>query len=203
MKRIELETRDGYEKVHAISHSLRWSHYVNPISKRQLSDPEVGKVIKALVDLVSDRGMIGYELPSILRDVDPEGLLIPREVAKRLSSTKTTEVVRRLTRIAGAYPLGGPAWRTIAKPVVVRAIRSGIEGERRSLFSSLMDRGSRSWSGTPGEVPELFISEVQSARKKLESETETEFIPFWEWHLEGAEAELRDQEERAKEERGE
>jgi hypothetical protein len=37
----------------------------------------------------------------------------------------------------------------------------------------------------------------------LESEADSGFRPFWEWRLMAAEAELREQEEQAKEERGE
>jgi len=37
----------------------------------------------------------------------------------------------------------------------------------------------------------------------LESETDSEFRPFWEWYLAVAEAVLREQEEQAKEMRGE
>jgi len=198
-----MEAQDGYEKVYAVSRHARLSRYVAPISAAHVNDPEVGKAVEALVDFVSDHGTVGHYLPEILQDVDPEGSLIPAEVARRLAHVTSKEDVWLLARIAGVYDMGGSAWRTIAKPAIVRAVRSGSEEERRSLFNSLTDHRPRSWWGTRGEVAQIFISAVQSARQMLESETDTEFRPFREWYLAVAEAELREQEEHAKEERGE
>jgi hypothetical protein len=193
----------GYEKLYAVSRHTRLSRYVAQISATHVNDPEVGKAVEVLLDLVWDRGTVGYYLPEVLRDVDPEGLLIPAEVTRRLANVTSKEDVWLLARIAGVYDMGGSAWRTIAKPVIVRAVRSSSEEERRLLFRSLTGPRPRTWSGTPGEVPQLFISGVQSARQMLESETDTEFRPFWEWYLAVAEVELHEQEEHAKEERGE
>ena len=198
-----METQEGYEKVHAVSRHARLSRYVAPISATHVNDPEVGKAVEALLDLVWDRGTVGHYLPELLQDVDPEGLRIPAEVARRLAHVTSKEDMWLLARIAGVYAVGGSAWRTIAKPVIVRVVRSGSEEECRLLFNSLTDHRPRTWSGRPGEVPQIFISGVQSARQMLESETDTEFRPFWEWYLAVAEAELREQEEHAKEERGE
>jgi hypothetical protein len=49
----------------------------------------------------------------------------------------------------------------------------------------------------------VFQIEVQAARTSLESEDDPDLRPLWEWRLARAEAELRHQEEEAKEERGE
>jgi hypothetical protein len=198
-----METQSGDEKIDAVSPCIHFSQYVTQISETHVNDPEVGKAVEALVALVWDRGTVGYYLPEILRDVDPEGLLIPAEVTRRLANVTSKDDMLLLARIAGIYAVGSSAWRTIAKPVIIRAVRSGSEEERRSLFDFLTYQGPQTWSGTPGEVPHIFISKVQSARQMLESETDTEFRPFWEWYLAVAEAELREQEEHAKEERGE
>lgn len=202
-KRRDMEAQCGYEKVRAVSRHARISRHVAPISATHMNDPEVKKAVEALVDFVWDRGTVGYHLPEVLRDVDPEGLLIPVEVTRRLANVTSKEDAWLLARIAGVYTVGGSAWRTIAKPVIVRAVRSGSEEGRRSLFDFLTYNGPRAWSGTPGEVPQIFISGVQSARQMLESETDPEFQPFWKWYLAVAEAKLREQGEYAKEERGE
>lgn len=202
-RRRDMETQQGYEKVHAVSHHARLSRYVTPISATPVNDPEVGKAVEALVDLIWDRGTVGHYLPEILQDVDPEGLLIPAEAARRLTHVTSKEDVWLLARVAGTYAIGSSAWRTIAKRVIVRAVRSGSEEERRSLFNSLTDHRPRTWLGMPGEVAQIFIARVQSARQMLDSETDAEFRPFWEWSLAIAEAELREQEEHAKEARGE
>lgn len=202
-RRRDMEAEAAHDKVRAVSHRAQLSSYVTQIAPTQVNDPDVTRAVKALVDLVTDQGTVGYHLPEVLRNVDPGGLLVPAEVARRLASVADKEEARRLARIAGAYAIGAAAWRTIAKPVIARAVRAPGEDERRSLFSSLTHLGPRTWSGTPGEVPQIFIAGVQAARHLLESETDAEYRPFWEWYLAVAEAELREQEEEAKEERGE
>ena len=132
-----------------MSRHARLSRYVAPVSAAHVNDPEVGKAVEALVDFVSDHGTVGHYLPEILQDVDPEGLLIPAEVARRLAHVTRKEDARLLARIAGVYAMGSLAWRTVAKPVIVRAVRSGSEEERRSLFNSLTDHRPRSRWGTP------------------------------------------------------
>ena len=202
-RRKDMEAQGDSEKVRTVSRYARISRYVAPITATHVNDPVVGKAVTALVDLVAGGGTVGYYLPEIFRDVDPEGLLIPTEVTTRLANVTSADDMWWLARIAGAYPMGSSAWRTIAKSVILGAVRSGSDEERRSLFNALTDHGPRFWRGTPGEVPQTFVSGVESARQLLESETDTEFRPFWEWHLAVAEAELREQEEQAKEMRGE
>jgi hypothetical protein len=90
----------------------------------------------------------------------------------------------------------------MAKPVIARAAL-GDADEFGPVCARLADRGIRSWSGTPGEVPAIFRSAVESAKDALDAETDPEVRPFWEWRLAVAEAELSEQKGRAKEERGE
>jgi hypothetical protein len=52
-------------------------------------------------------------------------------------------------------------------------------------------------------VPPIFIAAVADARAALDAEDQQDLLPYWQQRLAGAEAELRQQEERAKEERGE
>jgi hypothetical protein len=57
--------------------------------------------------------------------------------------------------------------------------------------------------GSGNEVAPIFVEAVKEAKEGLESERDKVFLPFWTWRLASAEAELRDQEQRIKEERGE
>jgi hypothetical protein len=174
---------------------------VQRVRPEDVAVPEVRAAVGALIDLVSDNGTVGYHLPEVLHDVDPEGLLVPAEVARRIVTASTDEASRRLARIAPAYVVGTPAWRTIAKAVLAQAPQD--PDKRRHLFSALGERGVRTFSGTPGEVPVVFVSAAAEARRTLEAETDADLRPFWEWRLAIADAELREEEQRAKEERGE
>jgi len=201
-KRSEDEKTLAPGTQRTIGHNSRISSYVARATSERMNDPDLTRALGSLIDLVSNDGTIGYRLPEVLSDVDPEGLFVPHEVARRVRSEPVPETVRRLARIARAYALGGPSWRLIARPVLERAATSS-ERARRSLFAALSDRGIRSWSSRVGEVSEVQVGAVDDARRALESEADVHFTPFWEWMLARAEAELRDEEELAKEERGE
>jgi hypothetical protein len=202
IQRRDMETQSVSKKVRAVSFHVPFSHYVTPISAMHVGDPEVEKAVEALIDLVRARGTVGHHLPKFLHDVDPEGLLIPDAVIRRFADVTSAEDLWLLAGIGRVYAVGSAAWRTIAKLVIVRAVHTCSEEERCSLFHSLTDPGPLSVRAV-GEVAQIFITAVEFARQRLESETDTEFRPFWKWYLTAAEAELHEQEEHAKEERGE
>jgi hypothetical protein len=202
-KRLDMAAGDASNKFRAVSNHPRLSRFVMPVNADQKSDPVVIKDIKALVDMLLDKSLVGYYMPDILQDVDPEGLLVPDEIVFRLSQTTNRDELWCFARVAGTYDVGSLAWRTIAKPVIIRAVRSTSEEERLTLFSFLLHSGMKSWSGDPRQVPQLFIEAVKSARLLLESESDVVYRPFWEWNLAIAEAELKAQEEEVKERRGE
>ena len=201
-RRLDMETQCDHGDVRALGYRMRISRFVDPIGQDRDIDADSSAAVHALLDFISDTGSIGYYLHEILRDVDPHGRIVPTEVARRFTETDNQDAAHRLGRIGSGFVLNTPAWRTIAKPVLARAANADEE-VRGSLFSALTDLGSRSWLGTPGEVPAIFTSAVESARQLLNAETDGDFRPYWEWRLKVAEAELRDQEEEAKEERGE
>ena len=49
----------------------------------------------------------------------------------------------------------------------------------------------------------MLVSEVHSARANRDAEHDPALRQFWDWQLQAAEYTLRDQEEQAKEDRGE
>jgi hypothetical protein len=200
--RRDMEVNDGHRTVRAASHGARLSQYTQPVTGQNVGDAALVGAVESLADLAVDDATVGYHLPSIVRDIDPEGLLVPAAVARRVPSADDAGLWR-LARLASAYPIGSAAWRVIAKAVMARGRGTTGSDERSELFNLLSDRGMRSWSGTLGEVPAIFVTAVQQARERLESESDRQLLPLWEWQLKIAEAELREQEERAKEERGE
>ena len=200
--RQSLENQTSTVKFRAIGHRVRLSNYVIPIaSKNEMSQEEVA-VIRRILDFVDDTGSIGYHLYQILQDIDPHGCVVPEEVVHRISGMSETSDVWKLARVAGAFPVGSLPWRKIAKPVLERTMLIH-PGDRDGLYFALGGEGIKSWSTAPGEVPAIFIEDVKSARRLLEDESESNFVSFWQWRLDAAEAALRDQEERAKEDRGE
>lgn len=201
--RKELESRkSGPIKFRAVSDHSRFSKHLRPIAASDVEDAAVRQAVGRLLDFAEDNGSVGYYLPEVLRDVDPDGLVVPEEVCARLMAVSDLEQVRRFARIAGVHAVGSPAWRHIAKAAIA-AIRLLDEDAARVIFSVIGERGVRSWSGEHGQVPAIFLSAVNDARAALEAESDPVLRPFWVWRLATAEAELRDEIERAKENRGE
>jgi hypothetical protein len=201
--RSELETKKGRPTgFRAVGYNVRLSKYVKSITSADVTDVAVQDAVRAIIDIGADHGTVGYYLPEVLCEVDPEGLVVPAEVAKRLTVAAGLEGVRRGARIGGAYVVGSPPWRTIAKAALASTAAASSEA-RRALCEALGERGIRSFSGMPGEVPEIFVAAVNNARAALNAEADADLQPFWEWRLADAEADLRYEQERAKEERGE
>jgi hypothetical protein len=202
-KRRELETsRADDEFSRAISHHVRISRYVQRITAAEASKPEVTQAVEELLGFIDDSGTAGYYLPEVLNDVDPDGLLVPGLVVARVAKATEAEQVRRLARIGGKYVAGTRAWEDIAK-AVLRFPLVQSEDDQRSIFSALGDRGVTSWSGIRGEVPPVFVAEVESTKSSLEAATDEGLRRYWAWRVRRAEADLREEEQRAKEERGE
>jgi hypothetical protein len=202
-RRQEQESASGDgTKSRAVSHNARVSKYVRQVDAAHASDADVVAAVSKVLDFVKDNGSVGYYLPEILRDVDREGLVVPAAVAARAVYAADGEEVRRLARIGGAYAVNSSPWRTIALAAIRAATPFSAEA-LRSVYGSLGERGIRSWSGAVGEVPPIFIAAVAEARAALDAEVQVELRPYWLQRLAFAEAELREQEERAKEERGE
>lgn len=197
----ESASRDG-TNPRAVSYNARLSRYVREVNTDDVANDQVIAALSEVLDFVRDTGSVGYYLPEILRDVDPDGVLVPAAVATRAASAVDAKGVRQLARIGGAYGINSLSWRTIALATIRAAVPFGEEA-LRSVYSSLGERGTRSWSGVEGEVPPVFIAAVAHARAALEAEGESELRPYWQQRLTIAEAELREEEERAKEERGE
>jgi hypothetical protein len=197
----EASARDP-RHVRGVSHNARISKYVRKIDSDTADSQSVTDAVGKVLDLIEDNGSVGYYLPEVLRDIDPEGFVVPAKVAARAATASDAEGVRRLARIGDAYAVNSSSWRTIALAAVRAASLLGSDA-LRAVYGSLGERGIRSWSGAVGEVPPIFIAAVTEARANLDAEVEEDLRPYWRQRLEVAEADLREQEERAKEDRGE
>ncbi|NOK12155.1 ATP-binding protein [Corallococcus exercitus] len=197
----EAKAKDA-QQARAVSRNIRISKFVKKITGDDSASPTIAKAVGEVLDLIKDNGSLGYYLPEMLRDIDPEGFVVPNEIAARASSASDAEGVRRLARIGGAYAINSAPWRTIALATIRAASPLGSDA-LRAVYGALGVRGIRSWSGAVGEVPPIFLAAVDDARANLDGETYQELRPYWQQRLAIAEADLREQEQHAKEDRGE
>jgi hypothetical protein len=202
-KRRELEATRGEDAYsRAISHHVRISRYVQPITAAEASQPEVTQAVEELLGFIGDNGTAGYYLPEVLHDVDPEGLVVPGLVVALVAQATEAEQVRRLARIGDEYVAGTRTWEDIAK-AVLRSPLVQSEDNQRSMFSALGGGGVTSWSGTPGEVPSIFLAQVEFTKSSLAAATDEWLRRYWAWRVRRAEADVREEQQRAREERGE
>ena len=202
-RRSEEEAMAGSErKWRAISHHGRISQYVRGLTAADSADVGVIAAVEGVLAFVGDNGSTGYYLPEVLQDIDPEGLVAADVVAARVRNATGPEDVRRLARLGGAYAINSAPWRTIALATIRAGIRYG-QDVLRSIYGALGDGGVRTWSGAVGEVPAIFSAAVNEARSSLAAEVEGDLMSFWQHRVSIAEAELHEEEQRAKEERGE
>ena len=139
--RMNLKSQHGRGTYHAVGHSLRLGEYVTEINANNANAAETATATSALLDLAVDAGSVGYYLPELVRDIDPSGLVVPAELARRVSRSSSTEDLYRLARLGGAYVIGAPAWRTVAKAILVEAALRNPE-ERQSLSARSPTMGS-------------------------------------------------------------
>jgi hypothetical protein len=194
----------GGTRLRAFPSTYRLGSYVSPIRAEDAVEADIQNVVGELVEFVRDNASMSHLLPQYLLDVDPDRVLVPSEVARRISTSNVTDenLLLGLARIGGFYGRNTAAWRVIAKAVTNLALQLD-EGRRYSLFHALTDPRPRHYYSKIGQVPEGFVAELGSVKQLLEQETDQNLRSFWQWSLKNAEAELRWHEERAKEKRGE
>ena len=200
--RLSGERQHGLRSFRALGRGERISSYIKAITDRDSGKKDVKAAVEQLVALAVGEGSVGYQLPDHLRDVDPEGRVVPAVVVDALSRTADTEQRRRLGRVVGAYPLNSAAWRDMARPMLAQAAKLS-ERDRNGLFFAIANRSTGVWRRSIGAVSETHVRAVERAREQLEDEEEEVFRDLWQWRLDIAQARLSDQEELAKEERGE
>lgn len=190
----------GYFKV--LSGHPRLTKYIQPVEQSTASDPQVLSAIDFLLNLIIKNRGVGFYLPTYLVDIDPDGLIVPKLIAERIDSTKDEDAIYSLAIVAGQYKIGTEPWRVIARSVISTAKESD-ETEKFHFFSALCREETKAWTRTRGEAAPRFVNAVGRAKSLRDAEEDSHFSEFWDWFLKGAEAQLRSEEELAKEERGE
>jgi hypothetical protein len=203
--RWNVEVELGGEGFKAASYSGRLSQYVEKISDNNFSDESVRAAVAELVELMSiSTGSLNHYFPDILHDIDPLGLVVPGMVLHKFEEELAKGETYNFRRVVRVYSVDSQAWRILARPVLEQANNEWPESDEQSmLYSLLVDHGVRSWSSVLGQVPQLFIDNVEKATRRLEDEKDDLFVQFYEWSLRNAQHELDRQVEQAKEERGE
>lgn len=195
--RQSLKSEDG-RHIKVLSSQFCLARFTEKVTSDNCLDKIVHTSILEIIDLIKSGNIFSYILPTWIKNIDPDGLLIPSITEEEIRNETDSSILRCLRKIATGYEVNSTSWRKIAIAILSNDHQ---EIETGSVFFDLTNSGIRSWSSLPGEVPILFIRQVEDAKSLLGNETESKLKPLWEWNLKKAQAELRDMEEEAKEQR--
>ena len=134
--------------------------------------------------------------------IDPENKCLGKIVVEKFISAQSNDEKMRFAQIAGYLKDDTPAWNEISAEVCKYAKRLPKK-EKHQLWSTLIWKGIEVYSGAYGHVPKMYYDKVNHFRKMLEDETLAERKDYWLWRLDFAERCLKNEEECAKEIRGE
>lgn len=203
-KRIQMVSEADGSNIRVLPSRERLSQWIAPISSEQAGDITIRNFIAKLLSYTDYSPML-YGFPRYLVDIDPTGIITADLVVEKLTDPKIRENPRKIyqwSKFAGYYPDDSPAWRKIAHEACSLAVRFD-DRHKYSIFHALTNPDPKMSISTIGEVPANFQMVVETAQQRLKAETDSILIPFREWMLQLAQAELTSEIERVKEEIGE
>lgn len=145
---------------------------------------------------------VPYRLENEIVKLDSENVCLGKIVVDEFNSTQSDDEKKCFAKIAGYLKDDSAAWMEISTEVCKYAKRLPKK-EKHQLWSTLSWKGTQVYSGAYGHVPKMYYDNVEHFRDMLKKETLPERRDYWQWKLDFAERVLKDEEERAKELRGE
>jgi hypothetical protein len=201
-RRIQMFSESDGSNIRTLPSRETLSQWIAPISPEQADDTTIRSLIAKLLSYADSSPMLGYGFPRYLADVDPTGVITADLVVKKLTDPQVRGNPREIwqwAKFAGYYPDDSPAWRKIAHEACSLAVQFDNR-HKYAIFDALTNPEPKVWMANIGEVPPIFEKAVEAAKQRLEAETDPALIPFWQWMLQAAEAELSSEIERVKEE---
>ena len=143
-----------------------------------------------------------YRIESEIVKIDPENRCLGKIVVQEFISAQSDDEKLHFAGIAGYLKDDSPAWNEISAEVCKYA-KKMPKKEKHQFWSALSWKGVEVYTCAYGYVPKKFYDDANHFRKMLEEETLPERKEYWQWKLDFAERLLKDEEQRAKELRGE
>lgn len=134
--------------------------------------------------------------------LDPENICLGKIVIEEFNSAQSDDEKKCIAEIAGYLRDDSAAWMEISAEVCKYAKRLPKK-ERHRMCSTLSWKGVQVYSSAYGHVPKMYYDKVEHFRDMLKRETLPERCDYWRWKLDFAEKCLKNEEECAKEMRGE
>ncbi len=159
--------------------------FVDKVKREEKADPQIIECLKELLQINFHKSILGFELPEIIKNLDPEGFILPDLILEKIENREFRWEKPKgyeWTRYAGQYQINSPAWREIAKKACEYA--NGLEHkEKVEIYSSLLPSGIISWEGPYGEFNPRWQQEIQIAKEDSCKEQDPDLKKFFEWRL--------------------
>ncbi len=201
-RRIQMFSECDGSNIRILPNEERLSEWITHISPEQADDTTIRSLIAKLLSYADSYPSLGYNFPQYLIDVDPTGVITAGLVVEKLKDPKVRGNPRETwqwAKFAGYYPDDSTAWRKIAHEACSLEVPFD-DSDKYSIFDALTNPDPKIWMSNIGEASPTFEKAVETAQQRLESETDPVLIPFRQWILQSAEAELSSEIERVKEE---
>ncbi len=183
------------DRGYHLSHDFSLTYFV-----KSNFDENERNAFANIIDLI-----LSWQSSRIKKDIallDPENKCVGQIVVEKFKTAKNDDERHTYASIASYLKDDTSAWLEIAAEVCIYARRLSDE-EKQSFWSDLDWHEGFFSSSVVGEVAKVFFENVDHYEYMLKGESLTARKDYWESRLEIARYELKDEEERAKVQRGE
>ena len=183
------------DRGYHLSHDFSLTYFV-----KSNFDENERNAFANIIDLI-----LSWQSSRIKKDIallDPENKCVGQIVVEKFKTAKNDDERHTYASIASYLKDDTSAWLEIAAEVCIYARRLSDE-EKQSFWSDLDWHEGIFSSSVVGEVAKVFFENVDHYEYMLKGESLTARKDYWESRLEIARYELKDEEERAKVQRGE
>jgi len=194
-KRLKLNNEEP--KIYSnkiIPWRFKLNKFIQIISENDKEDDAKIEIMEKLLEYNTNNKLLSYEIPDLLIDVDPEGIILPDLLLDRINQAilkKNLDKIIPWSRYAGQYKDNSNVWRKLSLPVLEFVLNNCNKEETNRLYSSLYTKVNEieSWWGAPDELHPRFQEKIDRAQKDYDKETNPAFKKYFEWCLKIAKAE--------------
>lgn len=172
-------------------------NHIKPISNLEELTEVMTASLKGLLRFYNHESMLSLRLPVILTHIDPDGIILPDLIVKKLKKCRLQQQEDPanngcflLIRYAAYYPVNSIPWRTIAIGAC-NLIKELDRDQKEKVYSALLNKNFSSCAGYEDEISARYLNAVKETQKDLEDENEEILKDLMHYRLRIAEIELK------------
>lgn len=139
-----------------------------------------------IVNMATDKGSVGHDIPAILVRLDSNGLVVPAALSELLMGLSKREEFLWAARSAGEYPEASQSWRKLAGVVLMRAETDPSHAVE--YYTTLI---SHAPTFSHGNISSNAIAVAEAAELELTKEDDPLIKKFKQWKSQAATADVQ------------